>query len=206
MPQTVPLGRDRFIQYLKTDPLAPKQEPARTHEVKGKKRHGEGVAYRLFGPHAVVLGRWTGEPMTTEEKAIHQHTAPVDPDADEDARYNGWGRLIQPEEIDTVANNFWLEKQRRGWVPPRWHWRFYWDRAVVHLVPTHLIHYDTYGATEVQPLAAAQYWAKVLWTWGRLKTGWEPDDGRVEADQRWAPLQVADEPPAEGYETSNWRD
>lgn len=189
MPLAVPLGRDRFVQYLKTEPDAPRQEPARVHEVKGLKRHGEGVAYRLFGPHALVVGTWTGQRMTPEEQAIHEQTVLLA----EGERQNGWGRLIRPEEIDEVAWKLREEKFRRGWVPPVWHWRFYWDRIVVHLVPTHLIHYDTYGLTTVQPLAAVKYWVRVIYTAIRLRSGWEPDDGRTEMDKRWAPMQVAEE-------------
>lgn len=123
MPHALPLGRERYVQYLRTDPAAPRREPARTHEVKGKKRHGEGVVYRLFGPHSVVLGRWTGRAMTIPEQETHRYLSEFG------ERYEPWGRLIDPDEIDTIAGQVFQEKIDEGWQPPPWHWRFYWEKV-----------------------------------------------------------------------------
>lgn len=123
MPHAWPLGRERYVQYLRTTPDAPRREPARTHEVKGKRRHGEGVAYRLFGSHAFVLGRWTGRAWTEQERAEFEYQS------QQGERMDPWGRLIRPDEIDTVAGQVAQEKFDEGWQPPLWHWRFYWEKV-----------------------------------------------------------------------------
>jgi hypothetical protein len=123
MPQALPLPRGRFVQYLRTVPEAPRQEPARTHEIKGKKRHGVGVAYRLFGHHAVVLGRWTDQWITaTEIKEIQE------------AGEDGWGRVIAIDEAERLRQSLLSDDRiREGWQPPVWHWRFYLERVVAVL-------------------------------------------------------------------------
>lgn len=123
MPQTLPLPRDRYVQYLKTGPDAPRQEPARTHEIKGKKRHGVGVAYRLFGLHAVVLGRWTDQWITAAE--VQQI---------EEQGEDGWGRVIDFDEAERLRQSMLADERiREGWQPPIWHWRFYLERVVAIL-------------------------------------------------------------------------
>lgn len=119
MPQALPLPRGRFVQYLRTVPDAPRQEPARTHEIKGKKRHGVGVAYRLFGHHAVVLGQWTDQWITaTEVQQI------------EEAGEDGWGRLIDFNEAERLRQSLLSDERiREGWRPPLWHWRYYLEKS-----------------------------------------------------------------------------
>lgn len=124
MPQALPVGRLHFVQYLRTEPTAPRREPARVTEVKGRKRTGTGVVYRLFGHHAVVLGRWSQ--MTVQERVRAARERADDLDA--------WGRLIGAEEADDLARQFAGRKIREGWIPPWWHWRRYWGifMALVH--------------------------------------------------------------------------
>jgi hypothetical protein len=123
MPQALPLPRGRFVQYLRTEPEAPRQEPARTHEIKGKKRHGVGVAYRLFGHHAVVLGQWTDQWITGTEARLIQ-----------EAGEDGWGRVIAIDEAERLRQSLLSDDRiREGWQPPVWHWRFYLERVVAVL-------------------------------------------------------------------------
>lgn len=76
MPQAIPLPKNRYVQYLRSDREAPRREIARTHEIKGSQRHGLGVAFRLFGPHALVLGRWSPEALTAMETELLQREFP----------------------------------------------------------------------------------------------------------------------------------
>lgn len=152
MPQAVPLPRDLYVQYLRTPPDAPRRAPVRTTEVKGQKRVGEGQVFRLFGPHAVALGRWS--PMTPGERiqaareqiAEMQRLQGISEPSDD-----GWGRLIRPDEIDTVAGQIAQEKIREGWQPPIWHWRFYWERLLAVLNNVGLVNVVAYNSALFTP-------------------------------------------------------
>lgn len=153
MPQAIPLPRNRYVQYLESGPEAPRREIARTHEIKGQQRHGLGVAYRLFGRHAVVLGRWSPEALTPTEMTLlkeefpdwdgddfHDLIARIDQEDDEEETEN-WPRLITAEEADTLRERFAesVEKVRVGWLPPRWHWRRYFNKALPWLHRNYLV-------------------------------------------------------------------
>lgn len=184
MPRAFPVGRERYVQYLRTDPNAPRREPARTHEVKGQKRHGEGVAYRLFGPHAVVLGQWTGLPMTADEQEIYRQVT-MTPEGDELARANPWGRLIQPEEIDGVAAQVFREKVETGWQPPPWHWRFYYERVQYVFSKIGAVDVAAYNEVRFTPRRFVQI------LWDRLKMRLFPIEEPVSLDD-WRAGRTAD--------------
>lgn len=148
MPLAVPLTREHYVQYLRTEPDAPRREPARTTEVKGKRRVGDGQAFRLFGPHAVVLGRWS--PTTTEERIEHARTV-YRAGLTTEERDDGWGRLIRPDEIDTVAGQIMSEKISEGWNPPPWHWRFYWEWVLDRLNNVGLVNVLAYNSVRFTP-------------------------------------------------------
>lgn len=184
MPQAVPLPREHFVQYLRTPPGAPRRAPARTTEVKGKKRVGEGQVFRLFGPHAVVLGRWS---RLTEDQRLAIARQQIDLERlqrnIQQSTDDGWGRLIRPEEIDTVAGQIMDAKVREGWQPPVWHWRFYWERVLAVLNNVGLVNVVAYNEARFTPRRFLRALSEAL-------------------KARW----VAQEEPAPLHSVENWRD
>lgn len=180
MSHALPVGHKTYIQYLKTDPAAPRREPARTHEVKGKMRHGEGTAFRLFGHHALVVGQWTGRAMTETERTEFEYQS------QEGERLDPWGRLISPDEIDTVARQVFEEKVKTGWNPAGWHWRYYWEAAQHRLNNIGLLSVIAYNDVHWTPKRFLVGWLRFFYD--RLK-------------MRLFPVEVADPP----TQLSEWR-
>jgi hypothetical protein len=111
MPQAFPIFPGWYVQFLPPDPQAPAIETdAWTQEVKGKRRYGTGVLYRLPGPVriGVHLGRWTDRPV-----GLRQQIA-----AERQRRDHGL-RLIREDEEGLVLEGV----ADMGWEPPVWHWR-----------------------------------------------------------------------------------
>jgi len=179
MPQALPLTRRRYVQYHRSGPEAPRREIARTHEIEGKRRRGLGVAYRLFGAHGVVLGRWSPERLTltenrllraqfpdwdglTDEQMIRAVFSDVEHDHEDGVRSNNWGRLITPDEFDDLAARFSVEKMREGYRPGRLSWRHYANKVVPALQRSYLVrvnNYNSFWGWRLTPVA----FCRVLW-------------------------------------------
>lgn len=172
MPQALPVGPQHYVQYLRTQPDAPRQEPARTTEIKGRKRHGEGVAYRLFGHHAVVLGRWVQTPPWIPE---HLDT-------------DSWGRVIEPDEAEALRQRMLMDdKIRDGWQPPKWHWRFYLEKFHGFASRIGLMNVQAYNLASWTP----RRMLRVLYEWvmRKLFVHQMPE----EAVGDWQPLHVVED-------------
>lgn len=158
-----------FVKYHRTDVHAPLREPARVTEVKGKKRAGVGVAYRLYGPHGVVLGRW----LTRQERAAEIQRARDLKKAGDD----GWGRVMEPEEIwDLLAHPTVAEKVTTGWNPATWHWRWYLERLEALASRWGLVDVAAYNERRWTPLRALQT------AWSRIRP---PADNQPDLTAAW---------------------
>jgi hypothetical protein len=155
MPQAITLGRtSKYVQITLTDRYAPRCEPMHTTEVKGKKRYGEGLLYRVVGRLALGVGRWTTPPDVEKIRAIE-----------------GFDELhlvneSEFEELRARFNDTNEKKLREGWNPPVWHWRRYQEALLPCLVKFRLVTIEAYG----DPHFRRPRW----WPFTPTVPGWKP--------------------------------
>lgn len=138
MPQAFTLGRtSKYVQIALTDRYAPRCEPMRTTEVKGKKRYGEGLLYRVVGRVAVGVGQWTDPPDVDKIRAIEG----IEPDEIAPHLIND----DQFEQLRARLTDINMRKMAEGWTPPIWHWRRYQEFLLPWLDKLGVVHTEAYG-------------------------------------------------------------
>lgn len=159
MPQAFTLGRtQKYVQITLTDRFAPRCEPMHTTEVRGKKRYGEGLLYRVVGRLAVGVGEWTAPPDVERIREIEGikegEFAP---------------HLVTDDQFEQLRSRFTditESKLREGWTPPVWHWRRYQEFLLPWLHKLHLIDVEAYGDVHLR----RPRW----WPFTSTTEGWQP--------------------------------
>jgi hypothetical protein len=168
MPQAITLGRtSKYVQITLTDRYAPRCEPMHTTEVKGKKRYGEGLLYRVVGRLAVGVGQWTDPPDVDRIREIEG----IEPDE------VSWPHLVNTEQFEQLRARFGDVNNRKlmdGWTPPLWHWRRYQEFLLPWLHRFKLVTVEAYGDVHFR------------------RPRWWPFTQTV---QGWQPMMVAEEMP-----------
>ena len=138
MPQAITLGRtSKYVQITLTDRYAPRIEPMRTTEVKGKKRYGEGLLYRVLGRLAVGVGQWKEPPDPAKIRLIEGiEEGEIAP------------HLINDDQFDQLRarmSDITYRKLQDGWTPPRWHWRRYQEFLLPWMDKLGIVRVDAYA-------------------------------------------------------------